>query len=304
MAAAGAAQLTLSGALRSAQDLRPEATAKLVAGVLMLLVSGVCVALAPRAGTMLIALAVANLLALVPMLRAARIVIRRGPAVRPWKSIRRAAPFGAMALATLAYYRSGTIALSAFSSSTQTARFAVASTVAWGMLCLANAVTTGLLPRLADASDAADRAAVTRRALVWITALGVVLGVGVALFARPLLVLVFGTRYGDAAAPLTVLAVATVLIAPAGVLGTALVAVGNLRPVAIQVGASLVVNVVVLVLLVPSQGALGAAAATLACETVALVLLACTAARSLPGLAALPRLRAPVTSAVPAKAAR
>jgi O-antigen/teichoic acid export membrane protein len=139
---------------------------------------------------------------------------------------------------------------------------------------------------------------------VWLTAFGVILGGGVALFARPLLVLVFGARYGGAAAPLVVLALATVLIAPAGVLGTALIAVGNLRPLAIQVGVSLVVNVVVLVVLVPSQGASGAAAATLACETVALVLLARTAARSLPGLAAFPRFRAPVSSAIPVKAVR
>jgi O-antigen/teichoic acid export membrane protein len=302
MAAAGAAQLSLSGALRSAQDLRPEAIAKLVAGVLMLVASGVCVALAPRAGTMLVALAVVNVLALGPMLRAARVVVRRGPRLRPWTSIRLAAPLGAMTLATLAYYRSGTIALSAFSTSVQTARFAVASTVGWGLLCIANAVTTGLLPRLAHARDGVERAAITRRALVWLTAGAVVLGGGVALFARPLLVLVFGARYGDAAGPLAILAIATVLIAPAGVLGTALVAAGRLRPLGIQVGASLAVNLLTLVVLVPNFGASGAAGATLACEAVALVLLAGSARRSLPG--ARPRLRAPVRGVVPARAAR
>lgn len=304
IAAAGAAQLSLTGALRSAQDLRPEATAKLAAGVLTLAAAGVCVALAPRAGAMLLAVAAASVLALAPLFRAARLVVRRGPELRPWTALRRAAPLGAMALATLVYYRSGTIALSVFSTPAETARFAAASTLAWGLLCVGNAVTTGLLPRLAHAGDAAERAAVTRRALVWMTALAILLAALVALLARPLLVLVFGARYGDAADLLALLAAATALIAPAGILGTALVAVGRLRPLGIQVGASLAVNLLALVVLVPRFGAVGAVVATLACETVAAMILARAALRALPELTARrPREWSPQRT-IPARAGR
>lgn len=298
MAAAGAAQLSLTGALRAAQDMRPEASAKLIAGALMLLASAVCVVLAPRAGVMLLAVAAANLLALVPMVAAVRRVVQRGPAPRPRTVLRRAAPLGAMALATLAYYRSGTIALSLLSTPAQTARFAAASTLAFGLLCVANAVTTGLLPRLVAAADPAERVALTRRALVGVTGLAVLLGGGVALLARPLLILAFGARFGDAAGALALLAAATVLIAPAGVLGTVLVAARRLRPVGVQVGASLAVNLLALVVLVPSHGAVGAAAATVACELLALVLLTRAAVRVLPGLAARPRPAAPLPSAI------
>jgi len=298
IAAGSAAQLSLTGALRSAQDLRPEAVAKVTGGALTLAAAGVCVVLAPRAGAILVAVAAANLFTLAPMLRAARHVIRRGPGLRPWTALRRAAPLGAMVLATLAYYRSGTIALSMVSTSAQTAAFAAASTIAWGLLCVANAVTTGLLPRLAAARDEADRAAVTRRALVWMTVLASVVGGLVALLARPLLVLVFGARYGSAAAPLAMLALATVLIAPAGVLGTALIAAGHLRPIGVQVGASLAVNLLALAILVPKLGARGAAVATLTCEGAALLLLARAASRSIPGLA----IRGPKASRIPAAA--
>ena len=165
LAAAGTVQLSLTGALRSAQDLRPEAVAKLAGAVLTLTAAAACVALAPSAATVLVVLAAANLIALAPMLGAARRVIARGPRPAAITLLARAAPLGVMTLATLAYYRSGTIALSLVSGSRQTADFATASTVAWGLLCVGNAVTTGLLPRLAAATDDADRIAVTRRTL-------------------------------------------------------------------------------------------------------------------------------------------
>jgi O-antigen/teichoic acid export membrane protein len=188
-----------------------------------------------------------------------------------------------MALATLVYYRSATIALGLLSTPAQTARFAAASTVAFGLLSFSNAVTTGLLPRLAGARTG-DQAAVTRRALVWMTGGAAVLAALVAALARPLLVVLFGARYAPAAGLLGLLALATVLIAPAGVLGTALVAAHRLWPVALQVALSLAVNLVTLAVFVPRLGADGAAAATLACEAVGLILLAWLSVRCLPEL--------------------
>lgn len=295
LAAAGAAQLSLTGVLRAAQDLRPEAAAKLAGGGLMLGAAGACVALAPRAGTLLAAVAAASLLALAPLALAVRRVAELGAGasaapVRPWTALRRAAPLGAMALATLAYYRAGTLALSVLSTPTQTARFAAASTLAFGLLVVANAGTTGLLPRLVATRDPRARAALARRALGAITALGLVLGGAVALLARPLLVLTFGPAFTGAAGALTLLAAATVLIAPAGVLGTVLVAERRLRPVGVQVAASLLVNLVALALLAPAHGATGAALATVACEALALLLLARAALRALPALAERPVL--------------
>ena len=89
------------------------------------------------------------------------------------------------------------------------------------------------------------------------------------------------------AGALALLAAATALIAPAGVLGTALIAIGRVRPVAVQVGASLSSTSSRL----PRPPGLGAGAAALG--TVAaggrVALLAGAAARAFPGLFAVPR---------------
>jgi O-antigen/teichoic acid export membrane protein len=308
LATAGAAQLSLTGTLRSAQDLRPEAGAKLAAGLGGVALAAVAVAVSPSSTAVLASLAVSNLLALLvlrPALRAA-VPVTAAPdrRVRAAQALRRAAPLGVMALATLAYYRSGTIALGLFSSPTQTGRFATASTVAFGLLCLGNAITTGLLPRLAAAHGDADRASVTRRALAFAGGSSMLLGGGVALLARPLLTLMFGPRYAAAAEPLALLALATVPISAAGVLGTALIAAGRLRPVALQIAVSLAVNLVALSALVPVAGALGAAGATLACETVALAILGWAATRSLPGLIPVRPSLGPIAAGASARGGR
>jgi O-antigen/teichoic acid export membrane protein len=304
IAAAGTAQLSLTGALRSAQDLRPEALAKLLAGVLTAAAAVACVVLGPRAATVLLAVAAATAIGCVPMAFAARRIVAAGAPQPTWTALRRAAPLGVMALATLAYYRSGTIGLSLLSSSTQTADFAAASTIAWGLLCMANAVTTGLLPRLSDARDATETAMITRRALVWVSTGAVAVSGLVALLARPLLTVLFGPRFAGAAPALVVLAAATAVIAPAGVLGTALVALRRLRPLGLQVGVSLAINLAVIVLLVPSVGAIGAATATLACEFAALVLLAVATVRALPELIVQTPRASPLPSAITARVGR
>jgi lipopolysaccharide exporter len=302
LAVTGAAQLSLTGALRSAQDLRPEAISKLAGGLCTVAAGAVCVVLARNASTILVAVTVASALTLAPMVWAGRRVIRRGPAINGWVALRGALPLGIMALATLAYYRSGTIVLSLVSTPEQTAAFAAASAVGFGLLSVGNAVTTGLLPRLAAASDDGDRAVVTRRALGWMSALCAALGGVVAVLAHPIVTLAFGSRYASAATPLAILALSTILIAAGGVIGTALIAAGRIRPVATQVGASLAVNLAVLALLAPKLGADGAAWATLVCETVGLAMLSRAALVHLPGFAA-PRRASSRLVAAPPKAA-
>lgn len=279
LAAAGAAQLTLTGTLRSAQDLRPEAMAKLLSGILQLAGAVICVAAAPSAAALLLLLAGAMMLSNVPLFVAVRRqTSRSGPPASRFATLRRAVPLGVMALATLAYYRSGTIVLSWLSTPAQTARFATASTVAWGMLCVGNAVTTGLLPRLSAAAPE-DRDAILVRSLKWLTGFSTVMALGVVVLARPMLTVIFGARYATAAPTLDILVVATALIAPAGVIGTGLVAQRRLRPVAVQVALSLSINLVVLIALAPVLGAPGAALATLACEGVGLGVLVAAVCR-------------------------
>jgi O-antigen/teichoic acid export membrane protein len=297
LAVAGAAQQSLSGILRSAQNLRPEALARLTGALATIAGGSACVLLSTGATLVVFTLACAMVASSLPMaLSARRVVAAVEPvvaAVEPvaaWPALRRALPLGLMALATLAYYRSGTIVLSLLAGPHQTGLFAAASTLGFALLVLGNAVTTGLLPRLAAGTTAADRAAVTRAALAWTAAITACVAAAVIAAGRPLMILAFGSRYGGGAPALALLAAASVPIGLSGVLGTALIAAGRVRAVAIQVAATLCANLALLAVLARPLGATGAALATLGCEVLALLMLAGVTASVLPGV--LPRPRA------------
>ena len=279
-----AAGLSLTGLLRSAQDLRPEALSKLLTGVLSTCLVVAVALIAPSAGALLIVLAGTSAVGLWPLVRAARRAASFGPGRRPGPALRAAVPLGLLSLATVAYYRSGVIALSLLGSSKETALYAVAANVAFGLLSVPNAVTTGLLPRLSGEPSPARRLQIARRALAWTILLSGGLVAATALIGPTLLTLVYGDDYAAAAGPLVILTAGVFAIAISGILGTVLVAGRSLRPLAVQVALSLAVNLLCLALLVPRLGATGAALATIACELVGLCVLGIVARRSLPGL--------------------
>jgi O-antigen/teichoic acid export membrane protein len=282
-AALGTGQMIFTGALRSAQDLMPEAALKLTGALLAIAACGICVALSANAVGFLAALSLALALALAAGAPVGGRVLQGGRALAVRAALRGSLPLGAMTLATLLYYRSGTLALKLLSSPSQTALFAAASTVGFALLMAPNAITTGLMPKL-SATSHAGHPALMRRAVAWAALICTGVGGAVALAAHPLLVDLFGPRYGYATETLRVLALTTALIGPTGVLGTALIVRGRLRPVYVQVGASLAGNLVAIVLLVPAWGALGAALATLTCESLAFLITAVACVRAVPGL--------------------
>jgi O-antigen/teichoic acid export membrane protein len=281
-AALGAGQMLLTGALRSAQNLMPEAALKLLGAALTVLACVLCIVSGANAVGFVVALSVALGLTLAAGARACFRVMEGGGSLDVRAALRRSVPLGAMTLVTLVYYRSGTLALKLLSSPTQTALFATASTVGFALLMAPNAITTGLLPKL-SATGRALHPALMRRAVAWALLICLSIGSSMALGAHPLLVGLFGARYAPAAPALRVLALTTLLIGPTGVLGTVLIAQGHLRPVYVQVAASLAGNLVAIAVLVPALGALGAALATLACEALAFVITAVACLRAVPG---------------------
>jgi O-antigen/teichoic acid export membrane protein len=243
--------------------------------------------LAPRADALIAALAVTTLVTLVPLVLRLPAAGGRGRRVSARSALRQAAPIGLLALATVAYYRSGTIVLAAVAAASETAAFSVAASVAFALLMLPNAITTALLPRLALERDPVRLAVRARRAIGWTLAIALPLtavAAAVVPFALPRLL---GPEYARAGLPFVLLCVGIPLIAASGVIGTALLAAGHVRDLAVQVACSLLVNLVVLVLLAPPLGAIGASLATVACEIAGLLLLLRAASRALPGLVAL-----------------
>ena len=287
LAVSGALALSLLGLYRSCQDIRPEAMQRLAAAVLSVISVVLASLFLPRADALLLVLALSTVVTLLPLARHAPAIADYTHPIGGLTALRLVAPIGVLGLATIVYYRSGTVALAVMTDARETAVFSVAASVAFGLLMLPNAITTALLPRLSAEADLHGLIACARRALGWTLVASVLVSCAAAVVGPFALPLVFGSEYGRAAAPLALLCVGIPLIAASGVIGTSLLSVGRLRVLGIQVAVSLTINLVALVVLVPSLGAVGASLATVACEVAGLVLLMQAARSALPGLTAL-----------------
>jgi O-antigen/teichoic acid export membrane protein len=285
-AALGSAlSLTIAAVFRSVQDLAPEAIQKCAVATTTFLGATAGAAAFSRASIVVGVVGSAIWLSLAPFWLHARRRVPNSPAgVVVGGTLRAAAPFALMALATLLYYRLGIFVLGAVGSSAATARYTIASTIAFGLLMVPNAITTGLLPRLSAADLGEDRFETARRALRWTASFSLLLSIAAAGSAPWALRYGFGARYEAALGPLVLLIAGTVVIGINGILGTVLIAARRTWAVGLQVGVSLAVNASLAFALVPRFGANGAAIATLATELVGLGLLAAAAHRFVPEL--------------------
>jgi O-antigen/teichoic acid export membrane protein len=285
LAVTGALVLSVLGVYRSCQNLAPEAGQKLLAAALAVGATLVCGLIVPRADVLLLALALVSLSALVPLVRGLPAIADLGSGVVSRReALRMAAPIGLLALATVAYYRSGTIVLAALGTAQETAVFTLAASLAFGLLMVPNAITTALLPRLAAEHDREGLVEYTRRTLVWTFVISVSFAAVAAAAGQVLVPHLVGSEYADARYAFAVLCLGLPIIAVSAVIATAFLAIRRLRAVGMQVSCTLLVNVAALLVLVPRLESVGAALATVAGELVGLVFLAVATRRVLPGL--------------------
>ncbi len=288
---ANSAALSLGGVLRASQDFLPETAFKLSYAISTAAAASVAALTWETADAVLVALGVSACLAQWPMWVAVRrrATFHRG--LRPVTVLRAALPLGLLTMMAAAYGRSGTIALSLLSTDSETATFAIASTLAFGLLSAAQAIVGALLPRLASEADDARRLAIMRRTFRATAVGSCVVAVAMALLGPVAIGILFGDDYGAASQPFAILCGALPLIVANSVLGTYLLATGHVRPVVVQTSMTLVVNVAVLAAIASSAGADGAALATVICELVGLVVLLLAIRRRLPGLTLIGRPR-------------
>lgn len=276
--------LSLWAVVRAAEDFRPEVLQRLAAGAIGTLCAIAAAVTVSEAWLVIAGLAVGSL-AIAPISWGfARRASSAGERLPAQATLAKALPLGALGIATLVYYRAPTVMLGALGTALATGRFTAAATVAFGLLSLPNAISSGLLPRLASIEDPAARAAVLRSALGWTLVLSSVSCIALAGVGPLALEIGFGPDYRVADCALSILLVATVMIAASGVVGCALIATGRTRWLMIQVAASLGVGLVGGVVMIPAFGAEGAALTTLASELVAFGLLGVIGARLYPGL--------------------
>jgi len=293
---ANALSLSLGGVLRASQDFLPETWFKLFYATLTAATASVAAVTWETADAVLVALGVSACLAQAPMWVAVRRRATFHRSMRVATVLRCALPLGMLAMMAAVYGRSGTIALSQLSSDSETAKFAIASTLAFGLLSASQAVVGALLPRLASETDEPRRLALMRRAFRATALASVGVAIAMALLGPIAIGILFGDDYHSASSSFAILCGALPLIVANSVLGTYLLATGHVRPVVVQTLVTLLVNIVVLVAIVRGSGAGGAALATVACELAGLVVLLIAIHRRLPGLTLIGRPRTSLAS--------
>jgi O-antigen/teichoic acid export membrane protein len=149
------------------------------------------------------------------------------------------------------------------------------------------AAAASLLPRLAAETDTRKQIQLTRLALVYSTAAFALLACIVSISASWAIPFAYGDRFAGAVAPLVILTFAGLVIGAGGIIGTLLIALHQTRALILQVLIALAVNLATTAALIPAFGAVGVSAATLATETVSLVLLVVALERVAPGALAV-----------------
>lgn len=143
--------------------------------------------------------------------------------------------------------------------------YAVASRAAETLLFIGLAANTVSSPKIASLYHHNEKAMLQRllsamaRRVVLLT---LPLAAGLIIFAAPLLTLLYGHEYTDAASTLQVLAIAQMVAVVGGPLGTLLNMSGNERLHLYGIGGGLVLSVALNCLLIPRHGAFGAAIGT------------------------------------------
>jgi O-antigen/teichoic acid export membrane protein len=196
------------------------------------------------------------------------------------------APLGLGNVVVMAYFRLDTIVLSKIGGDTQVGHYGAIFRVTESSLALATGVAATFLPllsaHLADRSSRDRALDLYQRGFKVLLASGVLMASAITLLAGPVIHLLYGTRYGDAAPGLAVLIWSTVFMSINMLQGAAFVALGRQRVFFAVKAAVLVINVTLILTLIPWIGLLGACVATVATEGANTVIQNVLLARDLP----------------------
>lgn len=200
----------------------------------------------------------------------ARRMVDRG---RPARSDRRevigaAFPLGVASVLSTLYFSVDLVLLGLLVSEEQLGEYAAACKVLSLLVVLPGLLMSAALPALAASRAAGCEDVLAARLFHWLAVAGLPLCVGAAVFARPLVDIVFGPGYAGAVPLVRILCCAAGVALFANVLGTLLVARAAARPIVLQNSIALVGNVGGNLLLVPRYGVTASAWLTLATELV------------------------------------
>jgi len=271
--------LTARGLLQGLQRFDLEALVVVSDRVLLLLIGGAAL----WNGYGLFGLAAAFIGSRLVMLGAVQLLLRRVVAdVRPafdrvmWRDIQSAAlPLGFFMIALNTYTYIDTVILGLMRTDTEVGWYAASYSVYEGLTYAPSILAAVLTPRLSYlfSHDRPAHRALLTRALVASLALGVVLGGGAVLAARPIITILFGSRYIAAALPLQILAGGALFVFATWILHAAAISTNLDRRLLLTTAIGLGTNIVLNVALIPRYGINGAAWATVLAEALTVVLL-------------------------------
>jgi O-antigen/teichoic acid export membrane protein len=271
--------LTARGLLQGLHRFDLEALA-VVSDRLLLLVAGGATL---WAGYGLFGLAAAFVGSRLVMLGVMQILLRRVVTrVRPafdratWRDIQSAAlPLGFFMIALNTYTYIDTVILGFMRSDTEIGWYAASYSVYEGLTYAPSIIAAVLTPRLSYlfTQDRRAHRVLLTRALVGSLALGVVLGGCAVLAARPIITILFGSRYAPAALPLQILAGGALFVFATWILHAAAISTNLDRRLLLTTAIGLGANVLLNVALIPRYGINGAAWATVLAEALTVVLL-------------------------------
>lgn len=229
-----------------------------------------------------------------------RFVIRPPMRVRPraWGSlIRSSLPLGVRTLLGTLSFRAGVILLGLFAAgSAEVGEYGAAYRLLEATMFIPAAFNSAVLAWFSrhDGRSSVPLSRGYELAIKSVVALALPIGLGLALFAKPVIETLYGARYAGAVTPLRLLGAVAVLWAVNTTVATILVT--RNRPDAYTLPAllGLVPNVILSAVLIPAHGADGAAVAAVAAATVLVALLVPRTARLFGAGAPLRTLAAPL----------
>jgi O-antigen/teichoic acid export membrane protein len=185
--------------------------------------------------------------------------------------LRLALPLAGTLVLNYLYFRLDLLLLSWLKNDVEVARYGLAYRVLEGLMVLPTYVMLALFPSLARSEGDHPRLASTvGAALGGLEAIALPMAALLAIFSPEIVVLLGGHKYADAAPVLAILAVALGISYLNGVFGNALVALGHQRRLLWLTMATLAINLIVNLALIPPWGPVGAATAVVVSEIVAL----------------------------------
>ena len=188
--------------------------------------------------------------------------------------VRRSAPLGGHLLAQAVYYRADSTMLAPLRGPREAGRYGAAYRLFDTLSFVTTVYGAVISPRLAHLARAepAEGHRLVRRSMVFMAVLGAGTGGAMAATAAPVIRLLYGAGYASAVGPLRLLGVALAISFVVTPLAWALVATDRQGVLAGVSWAAAAFNVGANLLAIPRWGAMGAAATTVATESVVLVL--------------------------------